>query len=96
MSWDEKFPEPIGVPGRRPLATLRDAATYVTGLSKAEQDEPRWQTAIYVLMQAAAHGGPVEFARLGMAQALNPREPVYDTSRKDSKWRNSRKLARDR
>lgn len=95
MSWDLKFPEPIAFAGRRPLVTLRDAATYVTGLSKNEQDEPRWQTAVHVLIQAADHGGPVEFARLGMMQALHPRVPVYDASRKDPKW-GKRKLARDR
>lgn len=96
MSWDAKFPEPIPVAGRRPLATLRDAATYVTTLPKSQQDEPRWQNAVHVLIQAADNGGPIEFARIGMTQALNPREPVYDTSRKDPKWRNTRKLARDR
>lgn len=96
MSWDTKFPEPIAVAGRRPLVTLRDAATYVTGLPKSDQDLPRWQTAIHVLIQAADAGGPLEFARLGMMQALNPRVPVYDTSRKDPRWRNTRKLSRDR
>ncbi|MDO9443425.1 MAG: hypothetical protein Q7T73_21290 [Beijerinckiaceae bacterium] len=95
MSWDLEFPEPIAVPGRRPLATLRDAATYVTSLSSELQQETRWQTAVHVLIQAADHGGPVEFARLGMMQALNPRVPVYDSSRKDPKW-GKRKLARDR
>jgi hypothetical protein len=95
MSWDSRFPDPIAVPGRCPLATLRDAATYVTGLSKAEQDTQRWQNAVHVLIQAADHGGPIEFARLGMMQALRPRVPVYDTSRKDPKW-GKRKLVRDR
>ena len=96
MSWNLKFPEPIAVPGRRPLATLRDAATYITGLPRDHQQEPRWQNAVHVLIQAADHGGPVEFARLGMMQALHPRVPVYDASRKDPKWRSSRKLVRDR
>lgn len=51
---------------------------------------------MYVLLQAADHLGPVEFARLGMMQALYPKgEPVYDTSRKDPNW-GRRKLARDR
>jgi hypothetical protein len=49
-----------------------------------------------VLIQTADHGGPLEFARLGMQQALYPRVPVYDSSRKDPKWRNTRKLVRDR
>jgi hypothetical protein len=61
-----------------------------------EQNETRWQNAVHCLIQTADHGGPMEFARLGMQQALNPRVPVYDTSRKDPKWRNSRKLVRDR
>jgi hypothetical protein len=95
MSWDTKFSEPIPVAGRMPLITLRDAATYITTLSKADQAETRWQNAVHVLMQAADNGGPIEFARLGMAQALHPREPVYDTSRKDPHW-GRRKLARDR
>jgi hypothetical protein len=94
MSWDLKFPEPIAVAGRQSLVTLRDAATYITELPKAEQDETRWQNAIHVLLQAADHGGPLEFARLGMQQALRPRVPVYDTSRKDPVWRNTRKLSR--
>lgn len=95
MSWDSKFPEPIAIAGRRPLSTLRDAATYVTTLPKREQDEQRWQTAIHVLIEAADNGGPIEFARLGLMQALHPREPVYDTTRKNPKW-GKRKLARDR
>jgi hypothetical protein len=93
MSWDVEFPEPIGVPGRLPLVTLRDVALYFTTLPKSQQDEAQWQNAVHVLIQAADHGGPVEFARLGMMQAPNPRVPVYDASRKDPKWRNTRKLA---
>jgi hypothetical protein len=85
-----------GADHRRRPAPSRDAAAYVTGLPKSAQDELRWQNAIHVLLQTADHGGPMEFARLGMAQALHPREPVYDTSRKDPKWRNAWKLVRDR
>ncbi|MCX7318825.1 MAG: hypothetical protein NT113_04770 [Hyphomicrobiales bacterium] len=96
MSWDLKFEEPIAVPGRQRIITLRDAATYITILPKAEQDEQRWQNAVHVLIQAADHGGPIEFAKIGLMQALHPREPVYDSSRKDPKWRSTRKLARDR
>ena len=96
MSWDLRFPAPIHVDGRKPLATLRDAATHITTLPKATQQEPRWQNAVHVLLQAADHGGPIEFARLGMEQALRPRVVVYDTSRKNPVWRNTRKLVRDR
>jgi hypothetical protein len=97
MSWDEEFPEAIAVPGRLPLVTLRDAALYVTSLPKVAQNEPRWQKATHILMQAADHGGPVEFGRLGMIQALFPKgEPVCHSASKYPIWRNNRKLARDR
>jgi hypothetical protein len=50
-----------------------------------------------VLIQAADHGGPIEFARLGIMQALFPRGmPVYRTVKKDPVWRNRTKLVRDR
>jgi hypothetical protein len=29
MSWDQRFFDPIMVPGRKPLVTLRDAAQYM-------------------------------------------------------------------
>ena len=33
---------------------------------------------MHMLLQAADHGGPVEFARLGMVQALYPKPvPLY-------------------
>src|SRR5882724_7416275 len=32
VSWDKRFVDPIAVPGRKPLVTLRDAATYITKL----------------------------------------------------------------
>jgi hypothetical protein len=45
---------------------------------------------------AAERGGPVEFARMGMMQALYPNgEPVYDTSRKDPHW-GRHKLVKER
>jgi hypothetical protein len=39
MSWDQRFFDPIMLPGRKqPLVTLRDAATYIIDLPKAERD----------------------------------------------------------
>jgi hypothetical protein len=43
VSWDKRFVDPIAVPGRKPLVTLRDAATYITKLPKAEHDAEEWQ-----------------------------------------------------
>jgi hypothetical protein len=35
--------EPIPLPKAKPLATLRDAALYITKLPKAEHDATEWQ-----------------------------------------------------
>jgi hypothetical protein len=97
MSWDIRFPALIAVPRGKPLVKLRDAATYITALPAKTQHEPAWQNAVHVLLQAADHGGPMEFARLGMVQALYPKPaPVYHSIRKDPIWRNTRKLGMDR
>jgi hypothetical protein len=53
MGWQRSFDDPIPVPKGKPLATLRDAATYITRLPKAEQNLPEWQTAIACLIGAA-------------------------------------------
>jgi hypothetical protein len=53
------------------LVTLRDAASYITGLPKKEADLPEWQTAIEALMLVVEHGGPTMFARISVMQALN-------------------------
>lgn len=97
MSWDLRFPAPIAVPRGRPLVTLRDAAVYITTLPVATQQDQVWQNAVHVLLQAADHGGPIEFARLGMVQALYPKPaPIYHSVRKDPVWRNNCRLVRDR
>jgi len=47
VSWDQRFSDPITVPGRKPLLTLRDAAVYITKLPRAEHNarngRPRWK-----------------------------------------------------
>jgi hypothetical protein len=97
MSWDLKFPEPIAVPHGKPLVTLRDAGDYITSLPLKVPSGPAWEAAMHVLIQAADHSGPVEFARLGMMQALHPKsERAYYSAKKDPVWRTTRKLARDR
>jgi hypothetical protein len=84
------------LPGGKRLITLRDAALYITKLSKAEHDAEEWQAAMQALLLVAVHAGPTMFARIGVMRALNRRvEPVFDSSRKDHHW-GKRKLARDR
>jgi hypothetical protein len=74
--------------------TLRDAATYITALSKKEAALPEWQAAIEALM-LVARGGPTMLARIGVMRALNRHVERVFTSRKDHHW-GRRKLARDR
>lgn len=95
VSWDQRFSEPIAVPKGKPLATLRDAGDYISGLPKAEHEAAEWQTAVQCLMQAADKRGPIEFARMGMLQALNRHvERVFGASRREHHW-GRRKLARE-
>jgi hypothetical protein len=72
MPWSTPFDEPIGLRGGRQLRTLQDAADYIMKLAEPEQQEPRWQTAIEMLINAAETGGGwLLFARIGMLRALN-------------------------
>jgi dihydrodipicolinate synthase/N-acetylneuraminate lyase len=95
LSWDQFFSDPVPTPGGMDLKTLRDAGAYISKLRKSEHESEEWQTAMHCLIQAADHGGPVEFARMGMMQALGrhrerPRNPL----RKPTHWA-KRKLKRE-
>ena len=92
MSWDKQFREPIEAPGGEVLVSLRDAGAYITALPQNEHEAREWQTAMHCLIEAADHGGPVSFARLGVAQALHRNVPkVFDPTRKDPHWHRSRR-----
>jgi hypothetical protein len=96
VPWDRPFAEPIELRKGKKLATLRDAALYITKLPKAEHDADEWQAAMEALILVATLGGPTMFARIGVMRALNRRvDGVFDPSRKDAHW-GRRKLARDR
>ena len=78
------------------LVTLRDAATYITKLPKAEHDAAEWQAAMEALLLVAESGGPTMFARIGVMRAFKRHvEREFDPSRKEMHW-GRRKLARDR
>jgi hypothetical protein len=90
MSWDKTFREPIALPDGTALVSLRDAGSYITALPATEYEAREWQTAMHVLIEAADHAGPVSFARLGVAQALDRRaEKLFDPSRKRPHWRSA-------
>ena len=96
VSWDQQFFDPIELPKGKKLVTLRDAATYITKLPKAEHDAEEWQAAMEALLLVAESGGPTMFARIGVMRALNRHlERDFNPSRKDTHW-GRRKLARDR
>jgi hypothetical protein len=96
VSWDQRFYDPIELPGRKPLVTIRDAAQFIIRLPIAERDAEEWQAPMQALLLVAELDGPTMFARIGVMRALNRHgERVFDPSRKDKHW-GRRKLARDR
>jgi hypothetical protein len=95
LSWSTPLSEPIELPDGRKLVTLKDAATYITGLPKKESALPEWQTAIEVLMLCSRGGDPL-MAKIGFMKALHRGvERAFNTDRKETHW-GKRKLARDR
>jgi hypothetical protein len=92
MSWERQFHEPIKLPDGHSLVSLRDAGNYISALPDDEHAAREWQTAMHCLIEAADFGGPVSFARLGVAQALHRhQEKVFDTARKRPHWRKARR-----
>jgi hypothetical protein len=45
---------------------LKDAASYITKLSKAEHSAPEWQAAMEALILVAETGGPTMLPRIGI------------------------------
>jgi hypothetical protein len=70
VSWDQRLFDPIMLPGRKPLVTLRDAAQYIIKLPKAECEMPDWETAIEWLMLVDEHGGDPMVPRIAMFRFL--------------------------
>jgi hypothetical protein len=95
VPWSARFDDPIPLPRGRQLATLQDAGTYITKLTKAEHEAKEWQAAMEALILVATLGGPTMMARIGVMRALN-RHHVreFNPDRKDHHW-GRRKLKRD-
>jgi len=70
MSWDRPFAQPVPLPAGAPARTLRDAADYVRNLPQSERDRQEWRLAVQMLIDAAEDRGPMLFARMGIARAL--------------------------
>jgi hypothetical protein len=71
LPWSARFFDPITLPNGHKLVTLRDAATYITELPKAEHEAEEWQTAMETLRLVVEHNVPEMMARIGMMRALN-------------------------
>lgn len=99
MAWSKRFQPPIDLPDGRTLATLDDARAFIFTLTKTAQQSTEWQSAVYHLLKAAdppCSGPWIDFARIGMMQALLRNVPrKFNDTPKDPKW-GRRKLARDR
>jgi hypothetical protein len=76
--WGRRFEPSIPVQNGRSLFALRDAGKFIEALPKAEQQAPRWRTAIEMLLFAAEKSAPTMMARIGMMKALHDREPQAD------------------
>jgi len=74
VPWDRPFDQPVPLPKGAPARTLRDAATFIGELPKAEQDEREWQTAVQI---AAEDRAPMMFVKMAIHQAINRRSSVY-------------------
>jgi hypothetical protein len=95
VSWSAELIPPIPLPDGGTLQTLDQARAYALRLPAAVAASGPWQSAIEALLLVGAGDGPVDFARIGLMQALYPKTPVYDRSRKDPQW-GRQKLARER
>jgi hypothetical protein len=96
MFWTVSFAPPVPLPDGGELRTLADARAFILKLPKPEQATPAWQNAAHAVLVAGEHG-TIDFARIGMMQALHPKgEPVYHSRSKDPVWRNRYKPVRDR
>ena len=84
MPWSERV-DPIILPDGRKLKTLRDAATYITGLPKAEHDAAEWQIAMEVLLLVVERDGPEMMARIGMMRARHSVKATPAPRRKRAK-----------
>jgi hypothetical protein len=87
VPWSDEFEEPINLPNGRKLVTLRDAATYITKLPKADHTAPQWEAAMEALILVAENGGPTMLPRIGVMRALNRhRVREFNPDRKDTRW----------
>ena len=77
MPWSARFDDPIPIPGRKPLRTLRDEAKFLMGLSRVERIQPHWLDAIEAVILVVERKGTGRswIARHGRETAQTVRKP---------------------
>jgi hypothetical protein len=86
MPWSRRFDDPVILPDGRELRTLRDAASHIQKLPKAEASKPHWQMATKILIETAEGRDFLMHARIAMTQAIGHGRPEpKDSSRKRAK-----------
>ena len=80
--WSQAFDDPIPLPDREPLTTLRQAGEYVAALPDKQQHQAHWQLAVQMLLLAAEGRGPVMFAHIAMLRALHHGKPTPPPQRR--------------
>lgn len=88
--WSTHFDDPIPLAPGGELVTLRDAATFITELPKAQQQHQAWQTAIEILIATAEGREFLMHARIAVLRALNKDRPAPARAKRETladRWR---------
>lgn len=94
--WKRRFDKPIKLPGGGKLFTLKHAIAWLSKeIPQSEHGMKEVQTAARCVTEAAENDGPMQFARIGMMQAINRHKPVEFDPKRKSRIAESAKLARD-
>jgi hypothetical protein len=87
VAWSTEFHEPIELSDGLTFRTLRDAATYILKLPKADQNAKEWQAATECLILVAEKNGTTMSARIGVMRALNRNvERVFNPDLQNTHW----------
>ena len=81
-SWSRAFHVPIHLPARGVLRTLRDVGESIQELPRAIHQQPKWQIAAEMLLEAAEDKGPLMFAEIPMRKANGGKPAPEPTPRR--------------
>jgi hypothetical protein len=94
-NWARKFDDPVTLPDGRKLTRLKEAMAWLAKeIPKSEHGMKEVQAAAHCVTEAAENNGLMDFARMGMMQAIHRHERRVFSDRKETHW-GKRKLKRD-